>query len=58
MSEKSASDLQAEFSVTNIIGDGKTKTIHAIQGKPELVALISKDDITAGDGKKARHHPE
>ena len=52
MNEKSASDLKAEFSVTDAIGDGKTKTIYGIQNNPELVALVSKDDITAGDGKK------
>ena len=52
MSEKSAPGSQAEFSVTDVLGEGKTKTIHAIHNKPDLVALVSKDDITAGDGKK------
>ena len=34
------------------IAEGKTKTIHRIAGSDELVALVAKDDITAGDGAK------
>ncbi len=33
--------------------EGKTKIIWSIQGRPDLVIVESKDDITAGDG--ARH---
>jgi phosphoribosylaminoimidazole carboxylase/phosphoribosylaminoimidazole-succinocarboxamide synthase len=32
--------------------EGKTKTIHQVAGRPDLVVLTSKDDITAGDGAK------
>ena len=32
--------------------EGKTKKIHRIAGSADLVTLISKDDITAGDGAK------
>lgn len=34
------------------VAEGKTKTIHRITGSDDLVALVSKDDITAGDGAK------
>lgn len=36
-----------------IITEGKTKEILTVKGRPELVIIRSKDDITAGDG--ARH---
>ena len=32
--------------------EGKTKKIHQVAGSSDLVTLISKDDITAGDGAK------
>jgi len=35
-----------------LVTEGKTKKIHALKGKPDLVTLVSKDDITAGDGAK------
>jgi phosphoribosylaminoimidazole carboxylase / phosphoribosylaminoimidazole-succinocarboxamide synthase len=35
-----------------LVAEGKTKTIHEVGGGSDLVALISKDDITAGDGAK------
>jgi phosphoribosylaminoimidazole carboxylase/phosphoribosylaminoimidazole-succinocarboxamide synthase len=35
-----------------LVAEGKTKKIHHVAGNPDLVALISKDDITAGDGAK------
>ncbi len=34
------------------IAEGKTKIIAPVSGDPTRVALISKDDITAGDGAK------
>jgi phosphoribosylaminoimidazole carboxylase/phosphoribosylaminoimidazole-succinocarboxamide synthase len=34
-----------------LIAEGKTKKIYALKGS-DLVALVSKDDITAGDGAK------
>jgi phosphoribosylaminoimidazole carboxylase / phosphoribosylaminoimidazole-succinocarboxamide synthase len=35
-----------------LVAEGKTKTIHQVAGRPDLVVLSSKDDITAGDGAK------
>jgi phosphoribosylaminoimidazole carboxylase / phosphoribosylaminoimidazole-succinocarboxamide synthase len=35
-----------------LVAEGKTKKIHAAGGGSDLVTLISKDDITAGDGAK------
>jgi phosphoribosylaminoimidazole carboxylase/phosphoribosylaminoimidazole-succinocarboxamide synthase len=35
-----------------LVAEGKTKTIHQVAGRPDLVVLTSKDDITAGDGAK------
>jgi phosphoribosylaminoimidazole carboxylase/phosphoribosylaminoimidazole-succinocarboxamide synthase len=35
-----------------LIAEGKTKRIHQITGTDGLVAMIAKDDITAGDGAK------
>src|SRR5262252_11136469 len=35
-----------------LVTEGKTKKIHKIAGSADLVTLISKDDITAGDGAK------
>ncbi|MFA6190044.1 MAG: phosphoribosylaminoimidazolesuccinocarboxamide synthase [Candidatus Staskawiczbacteria bacterium] len=35
-----------------IIAEGKTKRIHKVLGRPGLVIVESKDDITAGDGEK------
>jgi len=35
-----------------LVAEGKTKRIYRIKGKPGLVTIVSKDDITAGDGLK------
>ena len=35
-----------------LIAEGKTKRIHQLPGSADLVALVAKDDITAGDGAK------
>jgi phosphoribosylaminoimidazole carboxylase/phosphoribosylaminoimidazole-succinocarboxamide synthase len=35
-----------------LIAEGKTKKIVRISGKSDLVAIVAKDDITAGDGAK------
>jgi phosphoribosylaminoimidazole carboxylase/phosphoribosylaminoimidazole-succinocarboxamide synthase len=35
-----------------LVAEGKTKKIHEARGGTDLVALVSKDDITAGDGAK------
>ncbi len=35
-----------------LLAEGKTKKIHAIKGGSDLVTVVAKDDITAGDGAK------
>jgi phosphoribosylaminoimidazole carboxylase / phosphoribosylaminoimidazole-succinocarboxamide synthase len=35
-----------------LLAEGKTKKIYHVTGSPDFVTLISKDDITAGDGAK------
>ena len=35
-----------------LVTEGKTKRIHQLAGSTDLVSMISKDDITAGDGAK------
>jgi phosphoribosylaminoimidazole carboxylase/phosphoribosylaminoimidazole-succinocarboxamide synthase len=35
-----------------LVTEGKTKKIHSIKSDPDLVTVLSKDDITAGDGAK------
>lgn len=34
------------------VAEGKTKKIHLIKGRSDLVTVVAKDDITAGDGAK------
>src|SRR3974377_2248883 len=40
-----------KLSLRPLVGEGKTKKIHRIRGS-DLVSVVSKDDITAGDGAK------
>ena len=35
-----------------LVTEGKTKKIHQIDGSSDLVTVVAKDDITAGDGAK------
>jgi phosphoribosylaminoimidazole-succinocarboxamide synthase len=35
-----------------LVTEGKTKKIYQVTGDSDLVTVISKDDITAGDGAK------
>jgi phosphoribosylaminoimidazole carboxylase PurE protein len=35
-----------------LLNEGKTKKIHQIKGNADLVCVLAKDDITAGDGAK------
>jgi phosphoribosylaminoimidazole carboxylase/phosphoribosylaminoimidazole-succinocarboxamide synthase len=42
----------AKHSLGALVTEGKTKTIHQIDRGSDLVTVISKDDITAGDGAK------
>ena len=41
-----------QSSLGALVAEGKTKKIHRVAGSPDLVALVAKDDITAGDGAK------
>jgi phosphoribosylaminoimidazole carboxylase PurE protein len=41
-----------------LVAEGKTKRIHKIAGSADLVTLVAKDDITAGDGAKHDVIPE
>jgi phosphoribosylaminoimidazole carboxylase / phosphoribosylaminoimidazole-succinocarboxamide synthase len=49
---KTPTGTSPKIRLGKVIAEGKTKTIHEIVGSPDLVALKSKDDITAGDGAK------
>ena len=46
------------YSLDTLVAEGKTKQIYQVAGGSELVALVSKDDITAGDGAKHDVIPE
>jgi phosphoribosylaminoimidazole carboxylase/phosphoribosylaminoimidazole-succinocarboxamide synthase len=41
-----------KYSLGTLVAEGKTKKIVQVVGRSDLVALVSKDDITAGDGAK------
>jgi phosphoribosylaminoimidazole-succinocarboxamide synthase/phosphoribosylcarboxyaminoimidazole (NCAIR) mutase len=42
----------SKFTLGAVLNEGKTKKIQQLNGSADLVALVSKDDITAGDGAK------
>ncbi len=44
--------LTAEYPLGPLVAEGKTKKIFGVKGRPDLAIIVSKDDITAGDGKK------
>lgn len=44
--------LTTKHSLGSLVIEGKTKKVYQIKGGADLVAVISKDDITAGDGAK------
>jgi len=44
--------LSSKYTRGALVNEGKTKTIHRLKDSADLVALVSKDDITAGDGAK------
>lgn len=43
---------RAKHSPGALVTEGKTKKIHRISGSSDLVLVVAKDDITAGDGAK------
>lgn len=44
--------MTTKHSLGALVTEGKTKKVYKIKDSPGLVAVISKDDITAGDGAK------
>lgn len=46
------SGTAADVPLGSQLDEGKTKRIFGVRDDPDLVALVSKDDITAGDGAK------
>jgi phosphoribosylaminoimidazole carboxylase/phosphoribosylaminoimidazole-succinocarboxamide synthase len=49
---QTAERLAPKHPLGALVAEGKTKKIHQVPGSSDLVALVSKDDITAGDGAK------
>ncbi len=45
-------DLVTNHQVGEIVTEGKTKVVFGVIDRPDLAMLVSKDDITAGDGAK------
>ena len=43
---------QQQYLLGTLLNEGKTKKIHQVASHPDLVMLVAKDDITAGDGAK------
>ncbi|HEY4408182.1 MAG TPA: phosphoribosylaminoimidazolesuccinocarboxamide synthase [Xanthobacteraceae bacterium] len=52
MDVKTAEKPTTRYPLGALVAEGKTKRIHEAQGAAGLVTVISKDDITAGDGAK------
>jgi phosphoribosylaminoimidazole carboxylase/phosphoribosylaminoimidazole-succinocarboxamide synthase len=44
--------LTAKHPLGALVAEGKTKKIHLVKGSSDLVTVVAKDDITAGDGAK------
>lgn len=44
--------LAAKHPLGALVAEGKTKKIHLVKGSSDLVTVVAKDDITAGDGAK------
>src|SRR5258708_26012866 len=49
---KTKENPTTKYPLGAVVAEGKTKRIHAAEGGSDLVTVISKDDITAGDGAK------
>jgi phosphoribosylaminoimidazole carboxylase / phosphoribosylaminoimidazole-succinocarboxamide synthase len=52
MSERVAAKHSLGSSLGALVAEGKTKKIHLVKGSSDLVTVVAKDDITAGDGAK------
>jgi phosphoribosylaminoimidazole carboxylase/phosphoribosylaminoimidazole-succinocarboxamide synthase len=49
---KTAEKPSTKYPLGALVAEGKTKRIHEAEGGAGLVTVVSKDDITAGDGAK------
>ena len=52
MDVRTAEKPATKYPLGALVAEGKTKRIYEVQGSSGLVTVISKDDITAGDGAK------
>ena len=52
MDAKTAARPSPKYPLGGLVAEGKTKKIHQVAGSADLVTLVAKDDITAGDGAK------
>lgn len=50
--QQTADAHTAKYPLGEKINEGKTKAVYEVRGKPDLVLLVAKHDITAGDGAK------
>jgi phosphoribosylaminoimidazole carboxylase/phosphoribosylaminoimidazole-succinocarboxamide synthase len=49
---QTAAPFVTKYSLGALVAEGKTKKIHQVTSSSDLVTIVSKDDITAGDGAK------
>jgi len=49
---QTAERVATKYALGTLVAEGKTKRIHQVPASPDLVTILSKDDITAGDGAK------
>src|SRR5262245_42344581 len=49
---RTSEGVMTRYPLGALVTEGKTKKIHRVDDRPELVTIVSKDDITAGDGAK------
>jgi phosphoribosylaminoimidazole carboxylase PurE protein len=49
---QTAERVATKYALGTLVAEGKTKKIHQVPASPDLVTILSKDDITAGDGAK------
>ncbi|SER32451.1 phosphoribosylaminoimidazole carboxylase / phosphoribosylaminoimidazole-succinocarboxamide synthase [Faunimonas pinastri] len=47
-----SAEVSSRYRPGRLLNEGKTKQIHEVEGDVSRVILVSKDDITAGDGAK------
>ena len=52
MDVRTAEKPATKYPLGALVAEGKTKRIYEVEGSSGLVTVISKDDITAGDGAK------